>query len=67
MCFEDIYKVRRDSTGKSRSDPSMYLGSGGYAFALHRVLKFLRYDKIGSHTSETYMGSGEDIFKIEKA
>ena len=46
----------------------MYLGSGGYAYAMHRVLKFLRYDKVGSQTGETtHIGSGDDIFKIEKA
>jgi hypothetical protein len=56
--FDGIYKVRRDSSDRAKTDPSMYLGSAGYSFALHRVLKFLRYDA---------QNSEEPLFDIEKA
>jgi hypothetical protein len=36
----------------------MYLGSTGYAFTLHKVLKFLRYDALNAD---------EPIFDIAKA
>lgn len=39
----------------------MYLGTGGYAFTLHKVLKFLRYD--AEHSDRTV----DPIFDMEKA
>lgn len=44
--FETFFRVRTDSNGNQKVDPSMYLGSSGYAYALHRVLKFLRFDAL---------------------
>ena len=46
--FDNFYKVRRDSSQNQKVDPSMYLGSCGYAYALHRILKFLRFDALNS-------------------
>ena len=56
--FEAFYKVRRNSSDATKTDPSMYLGSCGYAYTLHRVLRFLRHD--ATH-------SPEPLFDITRA
>jgi hypothetical protein len=60
--FDTFYRVRKDSSGKEREDPSMYLGSAGYAYALHRVLKFLRYDALSAAEPLYDLGKVQELF-----
>ena len=59
--FEGIYKVRRDSKDVGKTDPSMYLGSSGYAYTMHRVLRFLRYDAEMKHEPLFDIGRAQEM------